>query len=94
MKKEKLFKNKKRGQGFAEYALLIGGIMIIIAGALVLLRQAGIFNHVGRYIRCVLRVATSNVGGTDVAFAGCNACLTPNGTYNVGNPATNYCGDS
>jgi hypothetical protein len=91
MKKEKLFKNKKRGQGFAEYALLAGGMIIIVGLALFAMR--GTFNNVGSYIRCLLRVATDSVGsGTQVGFGGCNACLT-GGPYNGGEgyTGTNYC---
>jgi len=88
MKKEKLFKNKKRGQGFAEYALLAGGMIIIIGLALVALRQANIFNNVGTYIRCLLRVATAEVGQTTVGFSGCNACLS-GGSHEVND--VNYC---
>jgi len=87
MKKEKLFKNKKRGQGFAEYALLAGGIIIIVGLALFAMRD--IFNNTGRYIRCLLRVATASVGtGTQVGFGGCNACLS-GGSHQVGD--VNYC---
>jgi hypothetical protein len=82
MKKEKLFKNKKRGQGFAEYALLAGGMIIIIGFAVVALRTSGLFDNVARYIRCLLRVATASVGaGADVGMGGCNACLRNGGTY-------------
>jgi hypothetical protein len=93
MKKEKLIKNKKRGQGLAEYGLLVGGIVIIIAGALILLRQSGLFNHLGSYIRCILRVATAQVGTTQQGanpptFDGCNACLS-GGSFPGG--GTNYC---
>jgi hypothetical protein len=74
MKKEKLFKNKKRGQGFAEYALLAGGIIIIVGIALFAMQ--GIFDNVGNYIRCLLRVATAQVAGAGLGFGGCNRCLT------------------
>jgi len=96
MNKEKLFKNKKRGQGFAEYALLAGAMIIIIGGAMFALRQSGLFDNVGRYIRCLLRVATASVGTqTQVGFAGCSACLKNNGNYTVtiGTTAENFCGD-
>jgi len=85
MKKEKLFKNKKRGQGFAEYALLAGGIIIIVGIALIALR--GVFNNTGRYIRCLLRVATADVaaGAAQPSFAGCNACLRTDGTFQFNN---------
>ena len=86
MKKEKLFKNKKRGQGFAEYALLAGGIIIIVGIALIALR--GVFNNVPRYVRCLLRVATAEVGQTTVGFSGCNACLS-GGSHEVN--GVNYC---
>jgi len=88
MKKEKLFKNKKRGQGFAEYALLAGGIIIIVGIALIALR--GVFNNVPRYVRCLLRVATADVaaGATQPGFGGCNACLS-GGSHQVGQ--TDYC---
>ena len=88
MKKEKLFKNKKRGQGFAEYALVAGGIIIIVGLALVTLRTSGLFDNVGRYIRCLLRVAATQVGQGNAGFAGCNACFT-GGPYDGG---ANYTG--
>ena len=90
MKKEKLFKNKKRGQGFAEYALLAGGMIIIIGLALVALRNTGLFNNVGSYIRCLLRVASVQVnpGDNRPSFDGCNACLS-GGPYS--GSQTNYC---
>ena len=89
MKKEKLFKNKKRGQGFAEYALLAGGMIIIIALAIVTLRNSGLFDNVAVYIRCLLRVATASVGdGADVGMGGCNACLS-GGSHEVN--GVNYC---
>ena len=81
MKKEKLFKNKKRGQGFAEYALLAGGIIIVIGLAIAAMQ--GVFNNVPRYIRCLLRVATAEIAGTTAGFAGCNACLRNGGTHSV-----------
>ena len=76
MNKEKLFKNKKRGQGFAEYALLAGGVIIIVALALIMMR--GVFRNTGNYIRCLLRVATQGVqqGNQNANFATCNACLS------------------
>jgi len=79
MKKEKLFKNKKRGQGFAEYAILAGGIIIIVALAVIFMR--GTFENVGRYIRCILRVATQAVGqnNQNANYAACNVCLSNRG---------------
>jgi len=93
MKKEKLFKNKKRGQGFAEYALVAGGIIIIVGLALVTLRTSGLFDNVGRYIRCLLRVAATQVGQGNAGFAGCNGCLRTNGTYEGGSgySGPDYC---
>jgi hypothetical protein len=80
MKKEKLIKNKKRGQGFAEYALLAGGIIIIVGIALATMR--GIFNNVGSYIRCLLRVATVRTQeAANINFGGCNICLRENGQW-------------
>jgi hypothetical protein len=90
MKKEKLFKNKKRGQGFAEYALIAGGMIIIIGVALVALRESKLFDNMGRYIRCLLRVATASVGqGTQISMGGCNQCLQKDGKYEVSD--TDYC---
>ena len=86
MKKEKLFKNKKRGQGFAEYAILAGGVIILVGVALFAFR--GVFDNTGRYIRCLLRVATAEVGGTTVGYAGCGNCLS-GGSHTVGD--VNYC---
>jgi len=82
MKKEQLFKNKKRGQGFAEYALLAGGIIIIVAIALIALR--GVFNNTARYIRCILRVATQAVqeDNQNANYAACNVCLSDAGNNN------------
>jgi uncharacterized protein (UPF0333 family) len=82
MKKEKLFKNKKRGQGFSEYALLAGGIIIIVAIALIFMRDT--FENVGRYVRCILRVATQAVGeaNQDANYAACNVCLSDVGNNN------------
>ena len=91
MKKEKLFKNKKRGQGFAEYAILAGGVIIIIGLSLVALRQSGLFNNVGAYIRCLLRVATARVGEQTADFGGCNNCLRNNGEYKPIDGQGNFC---
>jgi len=96
MKKEKLFNNKKRGQGFAEYALLAGGMIIIIALAMVAIRQTNLFDNVGRYIRCLLRVAASGVGtgNRNVNFAGCNNCLRTGGSHVIEDGGPNLCADN
>ena len=77
MKKEKLFKNKKRGQGFAEYALLAAGLIIIVGAAV--WAFGPVFNGVGNYIGCILRAVVQANGGTP-AVGGCAGCLDDDNT--------------
>ena len=89
MKKKELDKKKKRGQGFAEYALLAAGIMIVIALAVWNFRD--VFQNANSYVRCVLRVATYHAS-TDQnrpSYGGCGQCLSDNGNYDVG--GDNFC---
>lgn len=74
MKKEKLIKNKKRGQGFVEYALIAGMVIIVVAGAFLVFRPY-LVNDVPEYLGCLLRVATRTNAGETASFAECASCI-------------------